>query len=174
MTKNTVRSQSCFGVLTTGKQLPTFRRIIFYILHFPCSNILPDVFIFIRHVSASAFGHLQGTNKFLDHCSVPISIYMSLVPEGQTGEACGRFKSCTFVCLPKGQRTFRNFYFYYLYSALWACLGRNQSPARRPIWLQYAASWASSQGQFAIAFPPTLNYSRKNLFNDFVNWVGIE
>ena len=35
----------------------------------------------------------------------------------------------------------------------WASLGRNKSPVRRPLWLWYAASWASSQGQFAIAFP---------------------
>jgi len=26
----------------------------------------------------------------------------------------------------------------------WASLGRNQSPIRRPVWLWYAASWASS------------------------------
>ena len=26
----------------------------------------------------------------------------------------------------------------------WASLGRNQSPVRRPVWLWYAASWASS------------------------------
>ena len=30
---------------------------------------------------------------------------------------------------------------------------RNQSPVRRPVWLWQAASWASSQGQVAIAFP---------------------
>ena len=29
---------------------------------------------------------------------------------------------------------------------------RNQSPVRRPVWLWHAASWASSQGQVAIAF----------------------
>ena len=37
--------------------------------------------------------------------------------------------------------------------SLWASLGRNQSPVRRPVRLWYTASWASSQGQFAIAFP---------------------
>jgi len=26
----------------------------------------------------------------------------------------------------------------------WASLGRNQNPVRRPVWLCYAASWASS------------------------------
>jgi len=26
----------------------------------------------------------------------------------------------------------------------WASLGRNQSPVRRPVWVWYAASWASS------------------------------
>jgi hypothetical protein len=26
----------------------------------------------------------------------------------------------------------------------WASLGRNQSPVRRPVWLWYTASWASS------------------------------
>jgi len=28
--------------------------------------------------------------------------------------------------------------------SLWASLGRNQSPVKRPVWLWYAASWASS------------------------------
>ena len=28
--------------------------------------------------------------------------------------------------------------------SLWASLGRNQSPVRRPVWLWYTASWASS------------------------------
>ena len=35
----------------------------------------------------------------------------------------------------------------------WAGLGRDQSSVRRLVWLWYAASWASSQGQLAIAFP---------------------
>ena len=35
----------------------------------------------------------------------------------------------------------------------WAGLGRDQSSVRRLVWLWYAASWATSQGQFSIAFP---------------------
>ena len=45
----------------------------------------------------------------------------------------------------------------------WAGLGRDQSSVRRLVWLWYAASWASPQGQLAIAFPrfldvPTLHH----------------
>ena len=39
----------------------------------------------------------------------------------------------------------------------WAGLGRDQSSVRRLVWLWYAASWASSQGQLAIAFPRFLD-----------------
>ena len=35
----------------------------------------------------------------------------------------------------------------------WAGLGRDQSSVRRLVWPWYAASWASFQAQFAIAFP---------------------
>jgi hypothetical protein len=40
----------------------------------------------------------------------------------------------------------RNTYYYFLLLVFspWASLGRNQSPVRQPVWLWYAASWASS------------------------------
>ena len=41
----------------------------------------------------------------------------------------------------------------------WAGLGRDQSSVRRLVWLWYAASWANSQGQLAIAFPCFLDVS---------------
>ena len=43
----------------------------------------------------------------------------------------------------------------FIHSLVFSLRGRagwNQSPVMRPIWLWYTASWASSWGQFAIAF----------------------
>ena len=39
----------------------------------------------------------------------------------------------------------------------WASLGRNQSPVRRPVWLWYAASWASFLAVVCHRFPPRLD-----------------
>ena len=44
----------------------------------------------------------------------------------------------------------------------WDGLGRDQSSVRRLVWLWYAASWASFQGQLAHCLPPSLCISLLN------------